>query len=60
VDPHDYADSGSSPVEPDEIEFDDVSLSRKKKDQKSDVDVVSILIALGLGAALVWFLFFRA
>ena len=60
MDPRDHADSSSSLVESDDIEFDDVSLSRKKKHQTADLDVVSILIALGLGAAFVWFPFFRA
>lgn len=60
MDPIDRAEGTSVPVEPDGVDLDDVSLRRRKKDQQSDVDVVSILIAMGLGAAVIWYFFFRA
>ena len=60
MDPIDRAEGTSTPVEPDGVDLDDVSIRRRKKDQQSDVDVVSILIAMGLGAAVIWYFFFRA
>ena len=60
MDPIDRAEGTSASVEPDGVDLDDVSIRRWKKDQQSDVDVVSISIAMGLGAAVIWYFFFRA
>lgn len=57
---HDHhANPESSSGDAGEVGLDDVSVSRKKKDDESGVDVASVLIALGLGAALFWFFFLR-
>ena len=56
---HDRADDVQPPAESNEFDTDGVSAGRKKSDQNSGVDVVSVLIALGLGAAVIWFFFYQ-
>lgn len=59
MDSHDRADDVQPPVDSDEFDSDGVSVGRKKSDKNSGVDVISVLIALGLAAAVIWFFFYR-
>jgi hypothetical protein len=59
VEPVDRAESTSTRGDIDEVDLEDISLGQRKKDQKSEIDVVSILIALGFGSAVVWYFFYR-